>query len=448
MSLNNTYIIFYLVVQVVVLILTFRRQNLEKSPGIATLFLMNLLVLHGGAFIYLLGGYDANQDLYIRSYRLTEETVPLGCLATAIAILSFYFGGTLFRLTFLKTSERIDQQVDSERYTEFVIRSLIVIGVCSFIITKFLQRTILGFDAIFLVGQNCLSLGLILKIRDSVEKSKHLALALYLTFFMLVPIYYLFTFGFVSFGFQYVLMLGCFLACNFRLNRKHYFATIVGAPIAYYLLLTVLVIYMEQRNELRSVLWSDAGFSERINSIGRLSGGIHSLSFSDNQQLAMIDSRLNQNIFVGKTIEFLEYNQGSFGEGESIWDACFAWLPRVFWESKPEFGGTAILQRYTGMRFGGSVTMQTGPVFEFYANFGWLGVFAGMLLYGAFIEYIDAMISKNLKSGSVMHMIPFYLMGITMSWPGSTLMAQFSYIAATVVFYIFFRSIVHLKSTQ
>jgi hypothetical protein len=190
---------------------------------------------------------------------------------------------------------------------------------------------------------------------------------------------------------------------------------------------------MEHRDDLREVLWSNAGIQDRVEAFNHAISRFKTFDPMDTVHLGYIDGRLNQNIFLGKSYEYLDNEYRSFAEGETLEMAAVAWVPRFLWEDKPSVGGTEILREYSGMQFSETVTMQTGQVYEFYINFGWSGIIIGMMLYGAMLRYVDIRGLQCARSNDWLGFSRVYLVGITLVWPGDLFIAQFSFMAAAFV---------------
>jgi hypothetical protein len=420
-----------LFVQVAATVVVFRHCRRKRSVGFPLLYLLNLAVMHGGTFVYLLPQYNPANDLYLLSYAMTPHTVPLGCCATALGTVAMVMGILFYKHLFSGTVARFREQPRDERFAKFVANMLLLIGVPCFFATYVLKNV--GLDAVFLAGQNCAVLGLILHVYRNVQRKRPYLAMLAMFGYSMLPAYYFFFQGFLSYGFQYFLLLACVIGCNVEYSRKRAAWIAILVPLIAYMLVSASVVYLENRRDLRAVLWSDATLGRRISVSLATINRFHLLDPFDNSQLALIDSRFNQNIFVGKAIEYLDRNPNSFGNGETIRDAVLAFVPRMFWRNKPIIGGTEMLSRYTGMKFSKTVTMQIGLILEAYVNFGWLGIFVLLFVYGCIIEFVDTRATMYFHRRQLADFVPYFLVGMTLAWPGASLTAQIAGITAILV---------------
>jgi hypothetical protein len=306
---------------------------------------------------------------------------------------------------------------------------LISIGIFGYLITglKFVPS---NFQAVFGVLRDCLTVGLLLSIWVSLQQGDRKKIWLYSLAFLAIPTYYVLVEGFVSFGVQYMLIFYCFLMTRVPLfQSRAKFAGLYFLPIAY-CFLSVFCVYMENRSDLRLVLWSDSDVQERVEAISQVASLVRPLNWNDDAQLYLIDYRLNQCIYVGKSIDYLELYSDRFANGDTLLIASLSWVPRFFWEDKPTTGSTKVLSEFTGMRFSESTAMQTGPIFEFYINFGWYGIVIGLFCYGLLIRWVDLIAAQAIEIGDFQKCTVFLLIGLVFAWPGTLLGSQLTAVFA------------------
>lgn len=433
-------------VQVAATVVVFMHCRQKRSVGFPLLYFLNLAVIHGGVLVYLTPDYNPSKDLYLLSYAMTSYTVPLGCLATALGTTAMVMGIKFQKHLFVGTRIRAKDDRSDERFTNLTSNILLAVGIPSFLISHLLPG--LGLDAVFQAGQNCAVLGFILKVHLNLRRNRLFFAFLAMLGYSMLPAYYFFLRGFLSYGFQYFLLLGCVIGCNAKYTRPRALWTLALAPLFAYLLLSLAVVYLENRKDLRSVLWSDANLGRRISISMAVLSRFHFFDPTDNGQLALIDARFNQNIFIGKSVEYLQRNPTLYGNGSTIRDAALGFVPRMFWRNKPIFGGTQIISQFTGMRFSKTVTMQIGLIFESFANFGWFGILVLMFLYGCAIEFVDTRATIFLHHRQLADFVPYFLVGMTLSWPGTSLMAQVASITAILLLAIPLRLVLDFESQR
>ena len=88
---------------------------------------------------------------------------------------------------------------------------------------------------------------------------------------------------------------------------------------------------------------------------------------------------------------------------------------------------------FTGIIFDESTSVGAGQVFEFYVNFGALGVIGGFLLYGFLIGWMDALAKRYLDQGDQRRFLFYFLIGLNMLQPGGNLLEIFVAVVGSVI---------------
>jgi hypothetical protein len=163
--------------------------------------------------------------------------------------------------------------------------------------------------------------------------------------------------------------------------------------------------------------------SDRIGRVSDIFSNFEWLDLSDARHRDVIDKRLNQNFLLGAAIDRLESGQVEYASGASATDLMLGLIPRAIWPDKPKIGGGGtIVQDFTGMEFAGGTSVGAGQVFEFYVNFGTLGVIGGFLLYGWIMARIDLRIIYSLTNNNRRSYVMWWLVGLALLQPGGNLM--------------------------
>lgn len=181
--------------------------------------------------------------------------------------------------------------------------------------------------------------------------------------------------------------------------------------------LVFAVFYLQARSALREVVWSGGSIGAAASNVTNSAGSFDVRTSQDNETLYMIDGRLNQNIFVGLAIEQLRSLPNSYENGTTIEQAMLAWVPRFLWPGKPERGGSSFVAQHTGLEFSEGTTFGAGPVFEFYVNFGYIGIAAGFFVLGYMVRAFDITASRALETGNLARFAQYQLAGIAILQP-------------------------------
>jgi hypothetical protein len=113
--------------------------------------------------------------------------------------------------------------------------------------------------------------------------------------------------------------------------------------------------------------------------------------------------------------------------------AVVAWIPRFVWHDKPATGGNELLAQYTGLRFSRTTTMATGQIFELFINFGRLGVFIGMFVFGIVVRYFDLRCRQMLLEKNYGKFIKFHLAGMALILPSGLIFFMVTAVVASWV---------------
>ena len=104
-------------------------------------------------------------------------------------------------------------------------------------------------------------------------------------------------------------------------------------------------------------------------------------------------------------------------------DLIMGLIPRAVWPDKPVVGGgKSVIHDFTGIEFDQSSSFGAGQVFEFYINFGTLGVVGGFLLYGWLFGRLDLCVIKHLRTGNQQRFLFGFLVSLALAQPGGNLL--------------------------
>jgi hypothetical protein len=120
------------------------------------------------------------------------------------------------------------------------------------------------------------------------------------------------------------------------------------------------------------------------------------------------------------------------GKGIFI-DPFAAIVPRFLWPSKPfTMGDNEHINKYTGATFSqDSISVDTVVAFDFYANFGWIGVIVGLFVFG----YVAAKLELKLftRGISLRQVIMFTIILLSLAGGGRRVSVMAMQIGAAVV---------------
>jgi hypothetical protein len=102
-----------------------------------------------------------------------------------------------------------------------------------------------------------------------------------------------------------------------------------------------------------------------------------------------------------------------YENGETIYAAILAIIPRAIWPDKPVTGGSGDnVSKHTLILFGEGTSVGMGQVLEFYINFGVPGVLIGFLTLGFVLRRLDLRLTRALEKRDFDNVLFYFLVGM------------------------------------
>lgn len=340
------------------------------------------------AAIYLLPWYEGQE----------HAIVELGFKQSAYAILAFAVGSVFIApraLSWVQSRQSSPPTVLGIVNSR-IASQYIVIGLASYFILIPLLNGLPTVTALIFAGWSLVLVGINLKIWSSWKEKRRKAFIVWCLLPILLPILTVINDGFLGFGVSAMIVIFGFVGRFYRPKLRMVILTIILG----YLGMSLFVTYMRDRNEIREVVWGGEDFDSRVDRIQQTFGEFEFFDVFNEKHLEFIEVRLNQNYFIGAAIIRLEEGVVSWAEGETLWQALIAIVPRAIWPEKPVFSGSGnLVSYYTGITFADGTAIGVGQVMEAYINFGTLGVCAVFLVIGLSITIIDRVAWEKLSKG-------------------------------------------------
>lgn len=388
-------------------------RSREGSVGIPTSFLLVMSFMYSGAFVYAVPGYShlrSDGSLYLIAYDFDEVTLLKGLACSLLAVTGFVLGaGTLTHLATRNPPVLIPQRWDSA-YVRFLISILGAFSFASYTL-HYAGASFPMSDAILELGRN-LAVGVICigAISSLIAGGQYywrwLGVAL------VVPAYYLIGYGFVSYGFLFLSIFLGFWLCVLARKRMGMLKGVLVALAVSYALITLFVGWMTFREQIRAVIWQGGDIQSTLEVLSNAIRQAELFSPFNFDALDWLLTRLNMPLFVGKMMERHEWLPELRQYGATLIMLPLAVIPRFLWPAKPERGGNQFMAEHTGLNFSDAASFGTGSVFEFYVNFGYVGVFLGFLAIGWFLRSIDKRAADALRRGEFLHFMRFMVVGL------------------------------------
>lgn len=394
----------------------------RRDGGAFTLsYFISLSLIHVPGLLAYLGS---------SSYVTNEEETMLGFEMTLLGMTAFVLGASVVRLMSRQQSGIPNYIPPRQRhYFEQLSVWMIIAGFVSYFIlipiAKFvpsLTSLVAPFTALLILGLWWqLYLGMI-----SHDLRRTLVPLLILP---ILPALTTIAQGFIGFGTGWALSVVSFFFVMVR--RRIWLLALT--PLVVYFGLSLFVSYMRDRLEIRELIWEQqAAFDDRVERLARTITNFEFLDFNNPDQILALDSRLNQNFYVGLAVQ--RYQEGvldlKYGGTVPIW----ALIPRAIWPDKPDVGGgRTVVADVTGLDLAEGTSFGAGQVLEFYVNFGWPGVVVGFFAVGALFRWLDRVVMQSFNDLDIRRLFRYVMPGFVLCHPGSNLLELFVSVVAALL---------------
>jgi hypothetical protein len=226
---------------------------------------------------------------------------------------------------------------------------------------------------------------------------------------LIVPILTVSLAGFLGFGVSFLVSLACFVAVYYQ-PRWH---LALFCPVVAFVAVSLFPAYMMTRSNIRKAVWGGASYGERLEKMHLMLTQIQAFDPDNKAHLEAIDGRLNQNILVGQAVHHLDMGRAEYANGETLWNAIVALIPRALWPDKPFYAGSGgLVTRFTGIKFQQGTSVGIGQVLELYVNFGIAGVLVGYVLLGGLLGWLDIRAGNALADGNWKQFTLSFMVGL------------------------------------
>lgn len=399
-------------------------KSREGSVGLPLAYLLAMTFLHVGSISYIDPGYSANRHdshWYLTSMNFTSQMVLDGTLASFLTVVGILAGCLLFRGGRAVNSAVIATPPNRNP----MIFNLLILSSLGFV-GGFIA--IASVQSIFVVLRNLAIVAICLGLWISMRRLDHVQFTRWVMVSAAIPVVYLIVYGFFSYAFIALSIIYAFWLSVPKPKAKSSPKQTLVTIGATYITFSLFVSWMEVRDRIRGVIWSDYGradrleestFGERFTAVFDALGSVRLFNPFDYRHLDWLNVRLNQNIFIGKAMDWHQIHPGLDLNGSSLLLALVGWVPRFLWSTKPEMGGSGFVAEHTGSVFSDAVAIASGPTFEFVINFGLIGALFGGVALGALLRWIDRNAARSLRDMDYARFIRAYLIGLALVAPGS-----------------------------
>ncbi len=407
------------VLAVVLAILT-RHWRADLGAGLVFAYVATFAVLHWLApALYLLPWYDT----------ATRDATILGLRESGIAIICFAIGSEI--VIRMRRSEIGPLLARPARVVDDRLINLFLLAGAFFYLVVFpIASRLPSVTAIAATGSALIVAGIGLKCWNAWTSGRYAHLWTWLALTVAMPIVTVVVQGFLGSGFGALLTVLAFCGSFYRPRWR----VLVAGSLLAYLGLSVYVTYRRDRNDIRNVVWSGAGFGARMDQLETTLANSEWFDLAKIEHLQRIDTRLNQDFMLGAAVSYLESGAVEYGRGETLVQAAAAIIPRALWPDKPVVAGSGeLVSTYTGIRFVEGTSVGIGQIMEAYVNFGRLGVIVVFLCIGGLLTWADISAKARLVAGDGAGFVTWYLGGLGMLQLGGAFSEVTSTAAASIL---------------
>lgn len=419
MVTNEQFLLWIAIWFAIGVALVLGRWRGATGVGLVSAFGLQMLILHWlAAAIYVLPWYW-NLDVSVVFAGLKESTYAMG--GFTLGVLALTHLGKRHAPTIAVRNTTADQKM---------VRLYLTVGIASYFVLAPFFATTPTVAAIINTASGCAIVGIALACWNSDHGKNREQLWWWLLSAGLLPFVTIAVQGFIAYGLAAAVVIFAFVGSFYRPTWKTLVVSLAGA----YLGMSLYVTYMRDRSDIREVVWGGESASARLNRLEDTFLDLELFDIHNVDHLQRIDLRLNQNYLVGMGVINLQLHPDQFANGETIWEALVAPIPRMLWPNKPSVAGSGdLMTRFTGIPFAEGTSVGIGQVMELYVNFATPGVFVGFVLLGALLSYIDAQAARYRDLGEWHHFTLWFLPGLSMLQLGGSFVEVTSSTGAAVV---------------
>lgn len=395
----------------------------KRTVGLPVAFILATTVLHIGAIAHIDTSYDHTLNPYLVSWDYSRETVVLGVEVSLLAIVAFTVGCNVANF-WGRDENRIGRPDPHLLFTGSKL--ILFVGSLTAALNLFLKQielVIPGMGAVLGSAQSLIVLGCCgLYLHYSLLRNPRMMVFWGGLAVVILPTINALSDAILADSVPIAIAAIGFFAAVSRPGAYGSIRAVVVTIFAGYVLMLAGAAWTEARTSFRSAVFSGESLSTSLNVLAASISNVSFFDITSQTRLELLDIRMNHNVIIGKAVEKLEYSGWSYENGGTLVLAPIAWIPRVVWKGKPKRGGSDIVDKYTGRMKGNSrASLASGPIFEFFINFSYLGVGLGFLAYGILMRLLDIRASKMFRDGDIVAAAPFFLLSYPMVTTANTL---------------------------
>lgn len=255
--------------------------------------------------------------------------------------------------------------------------------------------------------------------------------------------------------FHDLIILAGFLSFFLFNEQTTFFRKLSLISVGFIFLYTIQLV----KGEYRSIIWESKGnvsvFSAFYTVLEKeffpqpSFNTINIDSGKDEEEQANVNTRLNQGWIISKIMDNVPKNQ-PYLNGETIVEAIeSSILPRFLFPNKKGAGQALVnFRRISGIDLNRGTSMGLSVIGEFYANYGVIGAWIAMLLYGLILAFIIKFIITVLGSGSPLILLWFLLFFFQVVKAETEFLKIINHLFKSILFFITIRFLLRMLNLE
>jgi hypothetical protein len=386
------------------------------SCGLPFAYVIGLAIIHvPGAVLYLDPAYEFYNPQFVETgFQITT----LGVVGFTVGVL---IAGTRARISLRRDGKSSQSRAISRATAPEINRLAWIFLVSGFVVQFVITPALQGFFLTALLsGLAQLTVtGACLGLYASRISGDNALLRRWLLVASAFPAVTLLGSAFLGYGVYALLVVVSFAIALFRPRLWSVFPF----AIAILLGISIFVTYARDRGDYRAAVSEEgASLQQRVERVIKTFTNFEFVDLENPKHRANIDLRLNQNDLVGAAEAQIASGRAGYANGETLWTALVAPIPRILWPDKPIFGGSGnVVAEFTGYSFDDMTSVGLGQVLEFFINFGWAGEFWCYVLFGAVCRRMDMHAGFALRAGEFRRFLLFFMPAMGLMQSGGAL---------------------------
>jgi hypothetical protein len=152
----------------------------------------------------------------------------------------------------------------------------------------------------------------------------------------------------------------------------------------------ILILIQGVKHEYRQKVWKNeqAGGVGLLSDLAEKQKKDENEPFSESTGVVRTVGRLSQGWHLGMILKHVPKKEPIVNGGEMLTDILSSIVPRILFSDKRSVNSKDKFNKYTGHKLRGSTSMSVGVLGDFYINFGRVGSFIMLFVFGIFIARI------------------------------------------------------------